>query len=40
MTEENVRFEYDLRERKMVEFISDPTGAVLFINGEEKGKLR
>ena len=38
VTEENVRFEYDLRERKMVEFISDSTGAVLFINGEEKGK--
>lgn len=38
VTEDNVRFEYDLRERKMVTFTSDPTGAALFINGEEKGR--
>ncbi len=28
---------YDFRERKTIEFKSDPKGAVLYVNGEEKG---
>lgn len=38
VTENNVRFEYDLRKKKNITFISDPSGAVLYINGEEKGR--
>lgn len=38
VTESNVKFEYDLRPEKEITFISDPSGAILFINGEEVGK--
>lgn len=38
VTETNVRFEYDLRKKKTIAFKSDPSGAVLLLNGEEKGR--
>lgn len=39
VTEENTKFgTYDLREKKLVTFKSDPSGAVLYINGEEIGR--
>ncbi len=38
VTEENVRFEYDLRPRKLVKFTSDPSKAILFVNDKEMGK--
>lgn len=39
VTEESTKFgTYDLREKKMVTFKSDPSGAVLYINGEEIGR--
>lgn len=38
VTESNVKFEYDLRPEKEITFTSDPSGATLFINGEEIGK--
>ena len=38
VSENNVKFEYDLREKKTIKFESDPTGATLFINGEKKGR--
>lgn len=38
VTESNVKFEYDLRPEKEITFASDPSGATLFLNGEEIGK--
>ena len=38
VTEGNVKFEYDLRPEKEITFTSDPSGATLFINGEEIGQ--
>lgn len=38
VTEGNVKFEYDLREKKSVTFTSDPSKADLYINNELKGK--
>ena len=38
VTEDNVRFdEYDFREKKNVTFKSDPSHAILYVDGEEKG---
>lgn len=38
VTDANVSFEYDLRPTKRILFNTDPRGATLFINGEEKGR--
>ena len=38
VTENNVRFDYDLRQRKMMTFKSDPSDATLYIDGKEVGK--
>lgn len=37
VTEDNVKFEYDLRETKRIRFESDPKGATLYVNDKECG---
>lgn len=38
VSESSVSFAYDFRERKKVRFESDPKNAILYVNGEEKGR--
>ena len=38
VTESNVSFEYDLRPTKKVKFTTEPSGATITINGEQKGR--
>lgn len=37
VSEENVKFAYDIREKKNVRFVSDPSGAAIYIDGERIG---
>ena len=38
INENNIRFNYDLRKKKSITFKSDPSGATIYINDEEKGQ--
>lgn len=37
VTEDNIRFEYDLRKKRTIEFVSDPTDCEILLNGELVG---